>query len=92
MSFSAIDNVLLLEDAEITGMTLLGVNPNTVQRAFSMLVDMGYITPIIGKGNIINRVEESSSMNELEKYINVLLEKGYSLDEIKDVLEKMKIR
>lgn len=29
MSFSAKDNVLVLEDAELTGLTLLGVDPNT---------------------------------------------------------------
>ena len=48
---------------------LIGVNPNTVQRAFSMLIDLGYLTPISGKGNRINKVDKKESNDELHQLI-----------------------
>ena len=68
---------------------IIGVNPNTVQRAFSMLIDLGYLTPISGKGNRINKVDNQESNDELHQLIQDIKFKGYSLQEIKKRIEKM---
>ena len=66
---------------------LLGVNPNTVQRAFSILIDDGYVTPISGKGNRINEVEKNKE--ELTKLIQDITYQGYTLDEIRMEIDKL---
>ena len=68
---------------------LIGVNPNTVQRAFSLLIEMGYLTPISGKGNRINKVDNTESNDELKQMINEIKFKGYGLKEIKKRIEEM---
>ena len=68
---------------------LIGVNPNTVQRAFSMLIDLGYLTPISGKGNRINKVDNQEGKDELCQLIEDIKFKGYNLQTIKKRLEKM---
>lgn len=68
---------------------LIGVNPNTVQRAFSMLIELGYLTPISGKGNRINKVDNQEANDELHQLIQDIKFKGYSLQEIKKRIEKM---
>ena len=68
---------------------LIGVNPNTVQRAFSMLIELGYLTPISGKGNRINKVDNQDANDELHQLIQDIKFKGYSLQEIKKRVEKM---
>ena len=65
------------------------MNPNTVQRAFSMLIDLGYLTPISGKGNRINKVDNQDANDELHQLIQDIKFKGYSLQEIKKKVEKM---
>ena len=67
---------------------IIGVNPNTIQRAFSLLIEMGYLTPISGKGNRINKIDDTTN-NELELLINDIKFKGYSLKQIKDKLDIM---
>ena len=66
---------------------LVGVNPNTVQRAFSMLVDEGYLTPINGKGNRINAIDKNIKSEELKTLLRDIEFKGYSLEDMKKQLE-----
>ena len=68
----------------------IGVNPNTVQRAFTLLIQDGYISPIIGKGNRVNNIENMRENNKLKEYINQIIDKGYSLEEIQKEIENMK--
>ena len=68
---------------------LIGVNPNTVQRAFSMLIELGYLTPISGKGNRINKVNKTEENDELHQLIQEIKFKGYSLQDIKKRVDKM---
>lgn len=66
-----------------------GVNPNTVQKAFSLLIDEGYITPIIGKGNVINKVKKEKNNNEhLLQMLNEIKEAGFKKKDILKALEK----
>lgn len=66
---------------------VVGVNPNTVQRAFALLIDEGYVTPISGKGNRINALNKDIKDAELKSLIKDIEFKGYSLDDIKNQLE-----
>ncbi|HHT67409.1 MAG TPA: GntR family transcriptional regulator [Erysipelotrichaceae bacterium] len=68
---------------------LKGVNPNTVQKAFSLLTSEGYITPIMGKGNIINKIKKKKSREErLLQMLNEIKEAGFKKEDIIRVLEK----
>ena len=66
---------------------IIGVNPNTIQRAFSLLIEEGYLTPISGKGNRINKVNGDN--DELRHLIQDIKFKGYSLQEIKEKVNNM---
>ena len=68
---------------------LIGVNPNTVQRAFALLIEENLVTPIMGKGNRVNKVAADDDNLHLKNEISDLVKKGYSLKEIKNEIEKM---
>lgn len=66
-----------------------GVNPNTVQRAFSLLVEEGYLVTIPKKGFFVNkRVVNREEV--LKASIKKLLDDGYSVEELESVINKMK--
>ena len=54
-----------------------------------MLIDLGYLTPISGKGNRINKVDNQEEKDELCQLIEDIKFKGYNLQTIKKRLEKM---
>lgn len=64
-------------------------NPNTVQRAFSLMVEDGYLESIPKKGFYVKKVGNNRS-NYLIETINELLEKGYTKEEIHAALERSK--
>ena len=53
----------------------LGINPNTVQKAYTLLEDNGYVTKVIKKGVFV-------SYNSMEN--NIYLDFKKSLDEFKN--------
>lgn len=66
-----------------------GVNPNTVQRAFSLLVEEGYLVSIPKKGFFVNKRGESREAL-LDESINKLIKDGYTVEEIQTSLERVK--
>ena len=68
---------------------LNNANPNTVQRAFSLMVDDGYLISIPKKGFFVQKIKEDR-LNILRKYLKELIDKGYSYNDIKKELEGMK--
>lgn len=58
-----------------------GVNPNTVQKAFTILVNDGYVQNIPKKGFFANSVKKEEN-NPLEEKIQSLLDEGYTIEEI----------
>ena len=64
-------------------------NPNTVQRAFTLMVEDGYLKSIPKKGFYVLKGGNSKN-NYLKETINDLLEKGYSKKEIIKALEEVK--
>lgn len=65
------------------------VNPNTVQKAFSLLINEGYLTPIIGKGNVVNELNKKARQDDhLRSMLVAIKEAGYSKVEILKALEQ----
>ena len=64
-----------------------GINPNTVQRAFSLLVEEGYLVSIPKKGFFVSK-RGNSREALLDESINKLLEEGFTVEEISSALLK----
>lgn len=62
-------------------------NPNTVQRAFSLLVEDGYLISIPKKGFYVQKGKENRQ-KYLRENIKELLEKGYTKEEVIKELEE----
>ena len=53
--------------------TELGINPNTIQRAYNMLEQSGFIYPVKGKGNFVTGGEKLAIQKQnsfLEKFLD----------------------
>jgi GntR family transcriptional regulator len=57
----------------------LGVNPNTVQKAYQELERLGYIYSQVGKGSFINEKQNTLQLTRRQKF-----------DELDDLLAQMK--
>ncbi len=57
----------------------LGVNPNTVQKAYQELERLGYIYSQVGKGSFINEKQNTLQLTRRQKF-----------DELDDLLTQMK--
>ena len=58
-------------------------NPNTVQRAFSLMVEDGYLESIPKKGFYVKEARNADYKKQyLQDTLKDLLDKGYSKDEI----------
>lgn len=66
-----------------------GVNPNTAQRALSLLADEGYIESIPKKGFYV-KAELSGEENKLQVLLKEIIDQGYSKEEIIKELGEMK--
>lgn len=65
---------------------LFKVNPNTVQRAFTMLVEDGYLNNIPKKGFFVNKIKVDNKII-IKDMVNQLYEKGISKKEIIEYLK-----
>ena len=61
-------------------------NPNTVQRAFTLMVEDGYLESIPKKGFFVKKVE-ADRYKALRESIKEIIKQGYSKDEIRKELE-----
>ena len=66
---------------------LNGVNPNTVQRALSLLCEEGYLVSIPKKGFFVNKRKDTDS--PLKQEIKKLLDDGYTKEQIVVTLEEI---
>ncbi len=60
---------------------LYHINPNTVQRALSLMVDDGYLRNIRKKGFYVNKIEKNNK-GIIRKALDELYALGISKDEI----------
>ena len=74
---------------------MMTVNPNTIQKAYKELEDLGYITTIVGKGNYVSEdlslAKNKTVDEEYEKIFNAiekLKSLGYKKEEILENIKK----
>lgn len=65
----------------------LGINPNTVQKAYQELEQDGYIYSVFKKGSFVADNVNNSSGGELYFILNKLKEKGYQKNKIIEAVE-----
>lgn len=60
----------------------LSINPNTIQKAYSMLEQEGYIYPVRGRGNFVSGNENLmvKKQEDLYRDLKALVEKSLELD------------
>ncbi len=68
----------------------LSINPNTIQKAYALLEQEGYIYPVKGRGNFVSgNVELKKKKQEVFfETLHGLVKKGKELDVQKDVFQK----
>ena len=73
----------------------LSINPNTIQKAFSLLETQGYIYPVKGRGNFVADTaslaekEKKLLLEEAEKLIRQGRELGITRSEYDTVLDRL---
>ena len=65
-----------------------GVNPNTAQRALTLLVEEGFVESIPKKGFYVKK-QSKKQENKLRILIKDVMNQGYTKEEIKKELEEM---
>lgn len=75
--------------------TELGINPNTVQKAYKMLEKDGYIYSTVGRGSFVsnkldqNQAEKIQAKNDLKESIDKACKKGITKDEMIELVDEI---
>lgn len=75
--------------------TELGINPNTVQKAYKMLEKGGYIYSTVGRGSFVsnkldqNQAEKIQAKNDLKESIDKAYKKGITKDEMIELVDEI---
>lgn len=75
--------------------TELGINPNTVQKAYKMLEKDGYIYSTVGRGSFVsnkldqNQAEKIQAKNDLKESIDKAYKKGINKDEMIELVDEI---
>ena len=65
----------------------LGVNPNTVAKAYKRLEDDGYATSVLKKGYYVSYGKDNSkSIDDFKEHLVKLKSEGITLDEINNAI------
>ncbi len=73
----------------------LSINPNTIQKAYEKLEQMGYLYVIKGRGNFVSyqedllRVRKKELLEELGRLVKEIVEYGVTKEEIRKYLEEL---
>lgn len=67
----------------------MGVNPNTVQRAYSTLEEQGIIYTIPKKGVYVNSGKASNILGEAKNQIKLLKELGVTKEQLKQIIDNV---
>lgn len=65
------------------------INPNTVQRGYSLLVERKLVISIPKKGYQVIQSEGNHAKDIIKDSIFELMKQGFSLSEIKEVIQKL---
>ena len=75
--------------------TELGINPNTVQKAYKMLEKDVYIYSTLGRGSFVsnkldqNQAEKIQAKNDLKESIDKAYKKGITKDEMIELVDEI---
>lgn len=75
--------------------TELGINPNTVQKAYKLLEKDGYIYSTVGRGSFVsnkldqNQTEKIQAKNDLKESIDKAYKKGITKDEMIELVDEI---
>lgn len=75
--------------------TELGINPNTVQKAYKMLEKDGYIYSTVGRGSFVsnkldqNQAGKIQAKNDLKESIDKAYKKGITKDEMIELVDEI---
>ena len=75
--------------------TELGINPNTIQKAYKMLEKDGYIYSTVGRGSFVsnkldqNQAEKIQAKNDLKESIDKAYKKGITKDEMIELVDEI---
>lgn len=75
--------------------TELGINPNTVQKAYKMLEKDGYIYSTVGRGSFVsnkldqNQAKKIQAKNDLKESIDKAYKKGITKDEMIELVDEI---
>ena len=75
--------------------TELGINPNTVQKAYKMLEKDGYIYSTVGRGSFVsnkldqNQAEKIQAKNDMKESIDKAYKKGITKDEMIELVDEI---
>lgn len=75
--------------------TELGINPNTVQKAYKMLEKDGCIYSTVGRGSFVsnkldqNQAEKIQAKNDLKESIDKAYKKGITKDEMIELVDEI---
>ena len=75
--------------------TELGINPNTVQKAYKMLEKDVYIYSTVGRGSFVsnkldqNQAEKIQAKNDLKESIDKAYKKGITKDEMIELVDEI---
>lgn len=73
----------------------LSINPNTIQKAYSMLEQQGYIYPVKGRGNfvadtaVLVKKQKGSLFQELERLLSYGMKLGITKEEYLEAVERL---
>ena len=68
----------------------LGINPNTVARAYKLLEDQGYVVAVIKKGVYVSYDNTAKrNLDDFKKYLNKLTSEGFTYDELEEALREV---
>ncbi|WP_407690956.1 GntR family transcriptional regulator [Ruminococcus turbiniformis] len=73
----------------------LSINPNTIQKAYSMLEQQGYIYPVKGRGNfvadtaVLVKEQKGSLFQELERLLSYGMKLGITKEEYLEAVERL---
>ena len=67
----------------------MGINPNTVQHAYSTLEEMGVIYTIPKKGVYARGVDSPNALKEAEAQIRALKAAGLKREQLQEIIERV---
>jgi len=68
--------------------TELGVNPNTVEKAYSKLEEDGFVVALPKKGYFVSHNKEISN-SDIKEHIQVIKDRGIPLDELISIVREV---